>query len=64
MNELWMKARPMFGSEPKPDQPARAPLRTWQEVEADLLAHANDPIEVTPLLLRKLAEARRQDEAP
>ena len=63
MNELWMKARPMFGSEPKPDQPGRAPPRTWREVEADLLAHANDPIEVTPLLEKKLAAARKQDEA-
>ena len=52
----------MFGTSRSRSQAARAPPRTWQEVEADLLAHANDPIEVTPLLVKKLADAALKEQ--
>ena len=51
MTERWLAVRPLFEA-PKPAEPARP--KTDEERLADLLAHANDPIEVTPALLRKL----------
>lgn len=53
----WLKVRPMF-EEPKNGEAPAAKPRTWQEVEADLLARANDPIHVTPALLKALEQRK------
>jgi hypothetical protein len=62
MTALWQSVRPMFESELKRDEAAKAKARTWERVEADLLATANQPIQITPALLRALEAKQKIEE--
>ena len=61
MQPFWQSGNPAYAGISKGTPPP--PRRSADERLADLLAHANDLIEVTPLLEKKLEEARKQDEA-
>jgi hypothetical protein len=61
MTERWLAVRPMF-EPPKPAEPARP--KTDDERMADLLAHANDPIETTPTLIKTLKAKQWMEDHP